>query len=67
MELKTQQILILLVVSASTNYNYGYFYLLPTYEDYYGGYYGHLYGGYGQDRHTYTPSVSYAPAPAVAK
>ncbi|GBM73914.1 hypothetical protein AVEN_231689-1, partial [Araneus ventricosus] len=39
-------ILLLLVVSASANYNYGHFYLLPTYEDYYGGYYGHHYGGY---------------------
>ncbi|GBN48695.1 hypothetical protein AVEN_59984-1 [Araneus ventricosus] len=43
------------------------FYLLPTYEDYYGGYYGHHYGGYGQDRDTYTPSVSYDPSFEVAK
>ncbi|GBN48691.1 hypothetical protein AVEN_59980-1 [Araneus ventricosus] len=52
-----EMILLLLVVSASANYNYGHFYHLPTYDDYYGGYYGHLYGGYGQDRDTYTPSV----------
>ncbi|GBM72809.1 hypothetical protein AVEN_214513-1, partial [Araneus ventricosus] len=49
-------ILILFVVSASANYNYGHFYLLPTYEAYYGGYYGHHYSGHGQDRDTSTPS-----------
>ncbi|GBN58500.1 hypothetical protein AVEN_110794-1 [Araneus ventricosus] len=47
-----EMILILLVVSASANYNYGYLYLRPTYEDYYRGYYGHHYGGYGQKINT---------------
>ncbi|GBN44338.1 hypothetical protein AVEN_36260-1 [Araneus ventricosus] len=65
-EASTSPILILLVVSASANYNYDYFYLLPTYEDYYGGYYGHHYGGYDQNRDTYTPTVSYAAAPAIS-
>ncbi|GBN44039.1 hypothetical protein AVEN_95096-1 [Araneus ventricosus] len=59
-------ILLLLVVSASAYYNYGHLYLLPTYEDYYGGYYGHQYGGYNQSRHTSTPSVvKYPVAPAL--
>ncbi|GBN76231.1 hypothetical protein AVEN_264023-1 [Araneus ventricosus] len=52
-------VLLLLAASASANYNYGHLYLLPTYKDYYGGYNGHHYGAYGQDRGTYTPSVSH--------